>query len=317
VLGVKTNQNQFFLILHNPFYFMETSEINSYKEAGKIWSKAIGFAEKKAKSGVKLLDLAEGIEKLITDEEAEIAFPTNLSINEEAAHFTPKLNDVTTLKDEDLLKIDLGVAVDGFIADGAISINLNNNYAKQIEATQMAFENALSVAEYGKKIDSVSEQIENTLKEKGFNPVYNLGGHGLEKYEVHAEPNISNHPQNSSELFEEGACAIEPFSSTGKGFIGEAVSVEIFDLTESKGVRNPHARKLLNFAEKYNGLPFAERWLRKESKMSDFQATIAIRELMKTNCFHGYPGLKEEKGTLVAQYEKSLIILENETIILE
>jgi methionyl aminopeptidase len=295
---------------------IKTSEINSYKKAGKIWSNAIKFSKKKAVSGVKLLDLANSIEKLIM-EEGEIAFPVNLSINEQAAHFTPKINDNIILKEEDLLKVDIGVSVDGFIADGAISINLNNEHEKQIQATKLAFENALSVTGFGKKIDNISKEIENTLKSKGFNPVYNLSGHGLKQYEVHASPSISNHSHGMQEILEEGAYAIEPFSSTGDGFVNESTNVEIFDLTENKNVRNPYARKLLVLCEKYNGLPFAERWLRKESKLSDFQATIAIRELMKANCFHGHPGLKEEKGKLVAQYEKSILILENETIVLE
>jgi len=296
---------------------MEKEEISAYKKAGKIWTKAIKLAEQKAKSGVKLLDLAEQVEKMIKDEKAEPAFPVNLSVNEEAAHFTPEINDTRVLNETDLLKIDIGVAYEGYIADGAISININNEYAKQIEATKKAFENAVSITKCGAKVDDIGKAIEDTLKKEGFNPVYNLGGHGLNQFEVHDSPNIPNHSNKSGEVLEEGAIAIEPFSSTGKGFVGEANKVEIFDLTDVKGVRNPYARKLLAFCEKYEGMPFAERWIRKESKLSDFQATIAIRELMKAGCFHPYAGLKEEKGTLVAQYEKSLLILENDTIILE
>jgi methionyl aminopeptidase len=296
---------------------MEKEEISAYKKAGKIWTKAIKLAGQKAKSGARLLDIAEGVEKLIADEEAEPAFPVNLSVNEEAAHFTPEKDDEKALEESDLLKIDVGVSVGGYIADGAISVNLDNGHAKQIEATQKAFESAASIAEYGAKIDDLGKAIEDALKKDGFSPVYNLGGHGLDQYEVHGAPNIPNHSNKSSEELEEGAVAIEPFSSTGKGFVGEAGKVGIFDLTEAKSVRNPYARKLLEFAERYNGMPFAERWLREKSGLSDFQATIAIRELMKAGCFHPYPGLKEDRGAFVAQHEKSMLILEDKTIILE
>ncbi|OQA31693.1 MAG: Methionine aminopeptidase [archaeon ADurb.Bin336] len=78
---------------------MDSSEVKSYKEAGVVWAKAIKYAQKKAKDGLLLFDLAEGIEKLIVDEGAQIGFPVNLSINEQAAHFTPKFNDTNTLKE--------------------------------------------------------------------------------------------------------------------------------------------------------------------------------------------------------------------------
>ncbi|MFA5358138.1 MAG: type II methionyl aminopeptidase [archaeon] len=295
---------------------METKEIEAYKKAGEAWAKAIAVARKKAKEGKLLLELAEEIEAAIKEEGAKPAFPVNLSRNEEAAHFTPKWNDAETLKESDLLSIDIGTSVEGFICDGAISINLDNKYAKQIEATELALENAISKIGFGKSIDAVGKEIEETLKAKGFNPVYNLGGHGLAQFDIHAEPSVPNHSNGSDAKFEEGAVAIEPFSSTGRGFVGETPLIEIFASKENAKTRNTYARKLLEFVKKYEGLPFAERWVRKESGLSEFQASIALRDLMKNNCFETFPGLKEEKGKIIAQAEKSVIVLENEIIVL-
>jgi methionyl aminopeptidase len=298
---------------------METSVINSYKKAGSIWASAIKLAEKKAKEEVKLFDFAEEIEKSIFDAGARPAFPINLSINEEAAHYTPKWNDETTLKSSDVLKIDVGVSVDGYICDGAITVNLDNKHAKQIEANALALNNAISVAEYGKPVERMGAEIEKTLKEKGFNPVYNLGGHGLGRNSIHSSPSIPNHAGGSREALEEGAIAIEPFASTGKGQVNEISSVEIFSLEKTFGVRNQSARKMLEIIRDYGELPFAERWLRRETeklKMESFQVTLGLKELMKSGCLHAYGGLRESKGAIVTQVEKSLLILEDKTIVL-
>jgi len=213
---------------------METSTINNYKKAAVAWKSAINLARKNAKEGKSFLELATEIENKILEEDCEIAFPVNLSINEEAAHFTPnwKKEDDRTLKKSDLLKVDIGSHYKGFICDGAISINLDNTHAKQIEANVLALENAISVTKFGITSDLIGKEIESTLKSKGFNPVYNLGGHGLGEYDIHSYPSIPNHPNSSHDLIEEGAIAIEPFSSTSKGMISESAIVEIFALKE-------------------------------------------------------------------------------------
>jgi len=294
---------------------MEKEIIDKYQKAALCWKKAIAKASK-IKEGTKLLTFAKEIEKLIATEGCGNAFPINLSINEEAAHFTPKFDDTYELKKEDLLKIDIGVHFEGYICDGAISVNLDNTYAKQIEANELALANAISVATFGKEVDGIGKAIEDTLKEKGFNPVYNLGGHGLEQWDIHSWPSLPNHSNSSTAKLEEGAIAIEPFASTGDGFVNESPQVEIFSLNEGKNVRNMHARKLLAIAKEFQGLPFAERWLREKSKMDDFQITVGLKELMKADVFKSYPGLKEKSGAMVSQVEKSLLILEDKTIVL-
>lgn len=294
---------------------MESEIIKKYESASKVWKSAINFAQKKCKEGKSLLELANEVETHIKENGAGNAFPINLSINEEAAHFTPKYNDIYLLKESDVLKIDVGVQVDGYICDGAITVNLDNKFTKQIEANELALSNAISVSEYGKPIEKIGATIESTLKEKGFNPVYNLGGHGLGKYNIHDAPSIPNHAGGSSEELKEQAIAIEPFASNGKGKVSEAQSVEIFSLKKTYGVRNTNAREILKLCEKYQGLPFAERWLRKESKLSELNFTFGLRELMKAGCLEMHSGLKETKAT-ITQVEKSLLILEDKIIVL-
>jgi len=295
---------------------MDSTLLKQYEKAGTIWASTIKFARKQTKEGKSLLELANEIETYIKESGAGVAFPTNLSINEQAAHFTPKWNDTYTLKESDVLKIDIGVHVEGHICDGAITINLNNTHAKQIEANELALENAINATEHNSTPDKIGQAIEDTLKEKGFNPVYNLGGHGLGDYEIHGAPSIPNHGGTSKKKLEECVIAIEPFASNAKGFISEDATVEIFSFIKSSGVRNLQARELLKIIENYKTLPFAERWIRKETTMSDFSFTNALKELMKAGCVHPYAGLKETKGSIVTQVEKSVIVLENKTIVL-
>ena len=298
---------------------MDSNEVKSYLVAGKVWAKAIKYSQKKSKDGILLFDLAEGIEKLIVEEGAKVGFPVNLSINEQAAHFTPKFNDILTLKESDVLKVDIGVSVDGFICDGAITINLDNKHAKQIEANELALSNAISVAKLGNPVDKMGAEIEKTLKSKGFNPIYNLGGHGVSKNNIHAWPSVPNHAGGSTDKLKEGiAVAIEPFASTGVGEVMEDVSVEIFSFIERKGVRNPIAKQILTLIEQYEGKPFAERWIRQQlvGKTSDFNITMALKELMKNKAIHPYNGLKEAKGVTVTQVEKTILINDATTIVL-
>jgi methionyl aminopeptidase len=295
---------------------MDEQVIKEYIQAGRVWKEAIKFARKEAKEGVKLLDLARKVENKIKEEECENAFPINLSINEETAHFSPGVSNQIELKKSDLLKIDIGVHKNGYICDGAITINLDNTYDKMIQANELALENAISKAGFNKPIDLIGQEIENTLKEKGFNPVYNLGGHGLDRFNIHASPSLPNHKNNSTELFEEGAVAIEPFASTGRGFVGEAQTVDIFSLNEGKSLRNIYGRKILEISKEYKGLPFAERWLQEKSKLDQFQFNFGLRELMKNDVFQCHHGLKETKGNYTTQAEKSILILENKVIVL-
>lgn len=308
-------------------FVMETSELNNYKKAGIIWARAIKLAKKEAKEGVKLIDIAHKVEALIREEGVQNAFPINLSLNSEAAHFTPKWNDETVLGPSDALKIDVGISVEGYFCDGAVTVNLDNSCAKQIEANELALNNAISVTEFGKPIEKIGAEIERTLKEKGFNPVYNLGGHGLGKNDIHAWPSVPNHAGGSKENLKEGAIAIEPFASTGAGHVGETHQVEIFALNEKKTIRNNYAREILKEAEKHQGRPFAERWIREEiqegigrekskAKLSEFQITFGLKELMKAGCVQTFPGLREAKDVIVTQVEKSVLVLEEKTVVL-
>ncbi|MBN1941623.1 MAG: type II methionyl aminopeptidase, partial [Candidatus Diapherotrites archaeon] len=293
-------------------------ELEKYKKAGEILRKAKENARKSIKPGQKLVEIAEKIEKDIIGMGAKPAFPVNLSINETAAHFTPAFDDKAVFEEKHLLKVDLGAHIDGFIGDCAFSINPSNEYAKLIDTSAKALENALSIAKAGTEIGKIGEEIEKTIKSYGFNPIQNLSGHELGQYKQHAGLSIPNIAKNDSRKLEVGhAYAIEPFATPGIGTVKESSQSEIFALEEPKPIRNPHARAILeHILENYETLPFAERWIARALKLSEFQRKIGMRELLKQNCIRAYPVLKEESNAIVSQAETSIFVTEKETIAL-
>ena len=304
---------------------MDKKEFEKYESAGIIWKKVEKKTGKIVRPGRKLVEIAVELEKAIIDvgkeegiKDAGLAFPVNLSRNEEAAHATPSGNDESVLLESDVLKVDIGVQVDGYIADGAITFNFSNSFAKMIEANQKALENALSIAKPGVEVWKIGREIEQAIKKSGYSPIQNLSGHGLAQFEPHASPSIPNIENKDNRKIEDGkAFAIEPFASTGRGIVHEGTTTEIFSLKEAKPVRNAHARALLeHIAEKYATLPFAERWIEKQAKLSDFQRKIALRELLKSNCLTSYPVLKEEQGKIVTQAEKTIVVFEGKVTVI-
>ncbi|MCX6799174.1 MAG: type II methionyl aminopeptidase [Candidatus Diapherotrites archaeon] len=297
---------------------MDEKEAENYALAGKILQKVVQKAKKSIEPGQKLLEIAQNIEKSIEELGKELgapkkgakpAFPVNLSINENAAHYTPDFEDETALKESDVIKVDVGVHIDGYIADTAFTLNFDNKHAKMIEAAEEALSNALALAKEGASVGKIGAEIEKTIKAKGFNPIQNLSGHGLKRWEQHAPPSIPNNERKDERKLEDGnAYAIEPFATNGEGWVRESQQAGIFALEEPRQVRNQYAREVLGFiAEEYQTLPFAERWLQEKLEMSDFQRKIALRELLKSGCIRAFPVLREAPGKIVAQAEKSIL----------
>ena len=296
---------------------MDEKEAENYLKAGKILQKVVQKAKKSIQPGQKLLEIASDVEKsiytLAMEEEgkkkAKPAFPVNLSINENAAHFTPSLQEELVLKESDVLKVDVGVHLDGYVTDTAFTLNFDNKHAKMIEAAEEALANALAMAKPGATLGAIGSEIEKTIKAKGFNPVQNLTGHGLQRFEQHAAPAIPNNARKDDrELEDNHAYAIEPFATDGKGWVKETAQTEIFALEEPKQVRNTYARELLDFiAEEYQTLPFALRWIEGKMKIGAFQRKIALIELQRSGCIRGFPVLREEPGKIVTQAEKSIL----------
>lgn len=296
---------------------MDSKIVESYQKAAEIHNTCMKRAREFAAPGIKLLDLAEEIEGIIEKHKAKPGFPPNLSLNDVAAHYTPSSGDKTEIADGDVLKVDIGVQMDGYLIDAAMTLNFSKDKKMKelVDATKEALEAALKEVKEGVKVGDIGKIIEDKIKEFGVNSIQNLSGHGVDRYTAHCAPSIPNIATNDLRKFEDGkAYAIEPFASTGEGWVHESPLAEIFEIGEQTGVRNATARKMLDFiVEEFEGFPFAERYLDKMG-LSEFQRKISLRELLSKKCIISHPVLLEDKGSWVSQHESTILINNHKVI---
>lgn len=286
--------------------FMDDETLENHIKAGKIASEVREHSKSIVKPGAKLLDIAEEIEALIRKHGGEPAFPVNLSINELAAHYTPYKNDPTVVPDNAIIKVDVGVHVDGYVADTAHTLCFNEELLPLAEASRVALDNAIERVKPDALLSDVSAAIEEAITSYGFKPVSNLTGHGLERYYLHAEPQVPNVKFTSNYRLTEGqVIAIEPFATNGAGRIKETEPTLIYMVVADRPARNSDARTIMRSAAQYNGLPFAERWLPIESRV---KIRIAMKELIERGAIYEYPPLKEIANGMVSQAEHTVIV---------
>ena len=294
---------------------MEQSEKKDYQKAGEIAQQIIIYAKELIKPDMPLLEIAQKIHKQIEKLGAEAAFPVNLSIDDVAAHYHPILGDET--KATGLLKVDIGIHINGFIADTAFTLDLtpDNKHKEMIQTNEQALDNVLNKLKENPDIslNQIGETIQKTIEDKGFSPITNLSGHGLEQYEIHASPTIPNYANENNQTLESGAYAVEPFATTGQGQIYEGQGSNIFALVNPKNTRNPTARKILDYVmEKYKTLPFS---LREMQEKFGAMARIAIKQMTQEGILHEFAQLVEKSHQPVSQAEHTFIKEDKEIII--
>ncbi|MEM2140129.1 type II methionyl aminopeptidase [Nitrososphaera sp.] len=284
--------------------------VEAYLKAGKIASKVREDARKKYHVGSTLLQVCEDAEAQIREMGAEPAFPVNASLNEIAAHYTAEPNDETPVKEGDVLKIDIGVHVEGYIADTAVTVCYDPKYDQMVKAAEAALAEAVRMAKVGTKASDIGRAIENIISRMGYRPIQNLSGHSLQQYTIHAGKSIPNiWTLGSSFTLQAGeAYAIEPFATTrdGAGVVHEGKVKNIFGITSRKPTKDDDADELLNTIwSRYKSLPFALRWLTDAYDVPRLRRLTDV--LIKKKNVHAYPILVEGREKIVVQAEHTLI----------
>lgn len=278
--------------------------LEKYREAGRILKTVRSEAVEMVKVGNTLLQVAEFIENRTIELGGRPAFPCNISRNQEAAHATPKIGD-TDVFGKDMVKLDLGVHVDGYVADSAVTVDLSGN-SEIKKAAEEALAAAIELAKPGISTGELGAVIEDSIRSYGLNPITNLTGHGLSQYEAHDDPSVPNRHVEGGAILKEGdVLAIEPFATDGVGTVHDGNWAEIYSLIRKKPVRLPAVRNVLKQVEEYRELPFAKRWLK--SDKLDF----VLLQLEKAGIIHSYPVLLESSGGLVAQAEHTIIVTQD------
>lgn len=281
---------------------MKEEIFDRYMQAGAAAKKILAAGAGRIQVGTSLRDIADFVEGMIQDEGFGIAFPVNISLNESAAHDTPSPDDTRVFAEGDMVKLDIGVHLDGYIADTACTVDLGNQ-PLLCEASVAARDAAIQAVRPGVAIGTLGGIVAHEIKSRGFVPVANLTGHGLDQYCLHTGPNVPNIPGVGGAVLEEGmVLAIEPFASTGTGFVHDGRREEIFSQIVRRPVRLPAARKVLSEIEGRNGLPFARRHIHVKS------ADLALARLLKDGIIRSYPVLSDVPGSFVSQAEHTMIV---------
>lgn len=284
---------------------MDLEEIEKYKQAGKITAQALEYGKILIKKDASMVEVLDKIEQKVLDLNGKLAFPAQISCNHIAAHYCPEEDDKTVFSDQ-LICLDVGVHVDGFIGDTAATVDLSGKYADLIKAAEEALDNAIKIIKVGTALGEIGKTIQETIQKRGFAPVRNLSGHGLGKYEVHTKPSIPNFDNNDKTKVEKGMVfAIEPFASTGAGIVQDSGNATVFELTAKRPVRSLTTRQVLQEIESYNGLPFTTRWLTRKFGQ---RAKIALREMGQLGMLYAHPPLADKDKGMISQAEHSILI---------
>jgi len=292
---------------------MEKEIEEKYRKAGRILCDVKAELAKKIRPGVKLLDIAVLGEGMIAERGGGVVFPINISVNDIAAHYTPRMNDALTVNAGDLVKVDLGVHIDGYIVDSAFTYC--SEKSRMIECAEKVADEAARIVRPGTKVSEIGQFIEESVERSGFGLITNLTGHGLERYQNHAPPTIPNTRNSIAHEVKKGdVIALEPFVTQSKGYVKDTSIVEIYNYLQHRPVRLPEARRILDMAKnEYHGLPFAKRWLCQ--KFSPIKVSLALRELEQVGALGTHPVLREAGGKPSAQAEHTIIVADKPVIL--
>ena len=189
--------------------------IEKWKKASKIAAEALAYGKTLIKKNSSYNEITEKIEKKIKELGGIPAFPVQMALNEQAAHFTTDVNEDHELK-EQLVSLDVGVHIDGYIGDNALTVDLSGKYSELVKASKEAVDNAIKIIQIGTKLGEIGKVIQETIQSYGFSPIKNLSGHGLDLYDIHSYPTIPNFDTGDETGLEKGmVIAIEPFATNG------------------------------------------------------------------------------------------------------
>jgi methionyl aminopeptidase len=241
-----------------------------------------------------------------------------MGVNEVTAHYAPQEDEVGVIQESDVVKIDYGVHIDGYIADTSITITENPQYQSLLEATEKALQAAIDVVKRDKRIGEIGKAISSVAEREGYRPINNLSGHTVEQYQVHAGKSIPNlYAPNLPMLKNADVFAIEPFLTLpdAAGYVIEGPQVNIFSLIVRRKTGNKELDEVMDLIwNERKTLPFSPRWY--SGRFKEGRLLFLLRELEKRRLVTSYATLVEASGKPVAQFEHTMAIDDGGLVIL-
>jgi len=288
--------------------------IQAYIKAGKAVIAAKKLAKKLIKPGESFLEIGNRCEAEIIKSGCSLSFPINMSLNEIAAHYSPPIDDQTKIPEKGLLKIDIGAHYDGYIADSAFTININEDPKLQnyVEAAKEALEAAIEKFNPGVKLYELGEVIAEKIINRGLRPITNLGGHELKRYNLHAGPFIPNYKEKMhDQILKPGdVYACEPFATSGIGKVENGKNAYIFRFVKKvkKNMSYEHLAYMNKIEKNYKHLPFSPRWIENNNIIPKNKIQRTLEFFIGKKVIDKYHILVEKTNEPVAQEEHTLVI---------
>ena len=286
---------------------------DSLIKAGRIASQLREEAKTIVEVGKPVIEICEFVRRRVSELGGGLAFPCNVDIDHVAAHYTSPLGDTTVVKGGSLVKVDIGVHVDGYIADTAATVCFDPRLRGLVDAAEAGLEEAIKAVRAGARSGDIGAIIERTIKARGAIPIRNLTGHRMARYVVHAGQSIPNVSGGNGHTLREGdVYAIEPFSvpPTASGQITNGPPGHIYQFKKKRRVRSETAKRMLKVIQsEYRTLPFASLWI--QEKFPGREGVETFSELLRSKCIDSYPQLLEESHAPVAQAEHTVIVTED------
>ncbi|KAK9326248.1 peptidase M24, structural domain-containing protein [Lipomyces orientalis] len=298
---------------------------NDLRKAAEVHRQVRKYAREMIKPGMAIIEIADNIENAVRNlaegdgMDAGMGFPTGLSLNHCAAHYTPNAGDKTVLQYEDVMKVDIGVHVNGRIVDSAFTMAFDPQYDNLLAAVKDATNTGVKEAgidvrlcDIGAAIQEVMESYEVEIggKTMQVKPIRNLNGHNINPYEIHGGKSVPIVKGGDQTKMEEGETfAIETFGSTGRGFVHSDGECSHYGKRVDAGhipLRLNKAKSLLHTIEKHFGtLPFCRRYL---DRLGEEKYLLALNNLVMSGVVQDYPPLLDVKGSKTAQYEHTILL---------
>jgi len=283
-----------------------------YRKSGKITKEVRALVSDRVRPGATFVDVCDFVEDEVRTRGGSPAFPTGIGVNQVTAHYAPQQGDASAFAEGDLVKVDLGVHVDGYVTDTAVTVALNPDHQLMLEATQKALEAAIETAKRDPRMGEIGRGIYREASRFGFKTIENLTGHTVDRYTVHAGKSIPNLYMPGLPSLKTGEVfAVEPFLTLGTaaGYVVDGPTHTIFSLVARKRTGRSDADAFAGEVwDERKTLPFTPRWYAKKWGRANLDALV--EHLVAKRVLRAYPTLVEASGNPVAQFEHTMALVD-------
>ncbi|KAK6466051.1 methionine aminopeptidase 2 [Scheffersomyces coipomensis] len=306
----------------------QNNKWEDFRKGAEIHRRVRNKAQSSIKPGMSMIEIANLIEDSVRTYagadhtlKAGVGFPTGLSLNHVAAHYTPNTGDKLTLAKDDLMKVDIGVHVNGRICDSAFTMSFNDTgrYDSILAAVKAATNTGIKEAGIDVRLNDIGEAIQETMesyemeldgKTYPIKCIRNLNGHNIGDFIIHSGKTVPIVPNGDMTKMEEGETfAIETFGSTGNGYVlpeGECSHYARNQGTENINPPSKSAKELLGrINENFGTLPWCRRYL---ERTGEEKYLFALNQLVRAGIVEEYPPIVDKRGSYTAQFEHTILL---------